>query len=104
MKRIDSLLEGSIGKRLIYAELIQLSGVRNVALLDNGIDFLFKQTSNLLRKLVLGDALLRRTISKQSIDLIVTSSPYNVRKRFTRAISKMILSNIQIICNSPSNG
>ena len=60
-----------------------MSGVQSVALLDDGIDFLFENTSGLTHKLIQGDILARDSISKLSIDLIVTSPPYNVGKAYT---------------------
>ena len=50
--------------------------------LDSALDLIFAQ-SNLSHKLIEGDATVRGTLKKSSIDLTVTSPPYNVGKLYS---------------------
>ncbi len=55
-------------------------GRRN--LLNEKIDASLQQGSNVPHRLISGDSLNKRTISKSSVDLTVTSPPYNVGKEY----------------------
>ncbi len=53
-------------------------------LLDSAVDVLFAH-SPLVHRLIQGDATLRASITRESVDLIVTSPPYNVGKAYSGA-------------------
>jgi len=56
--------------------------IHDLSLFDQKIDAFLRQGSNIPHRLIHGDSLNKRTISKSSIDLTVTSPPYNVGKEY----------------------
>lgn len=58
------------------------SKTNNYDVLDERIDAFLRQGSNIPHRLIHGDSLNKRTISKSSVDLTVTSPPYNVGKEY----------------------